>query len=182
MYLFRLHDVAVYWGRHWLLRTSRKGTVVKIIMRTEADRIRKMDTKAFANWREREARLLKEIEGLHLDRAAERKKREEAERQISEHCKTCGYDILEAQVEVLQSVLQRILDEGCYGPESNIGHYCYSALTNPPARSAAIRKVLEAAEEQLRMAEEHTGSRRFQDKWIAACHKTEEAVRERREK
>jgi chromosome segregation ATPase len=96
---------------------------------------------------------------------------------------------LEIQVEVLRESLDSILLE-IQAPDktSGIDEYkqvikfvaeiAQEALTNPPDRTATIRKVLEAAEEQARLgAETHCDNHSV---YFAACADTNKAVRERR--
>jgi predicted RNase H-like nuclease (RuvC/YqgF family) len=167
-------------------------------LRAELDRIRKMDDKAFANWREREASLLKEIECLRLTLTAERKEREEAEMKRDNylHClngstkakytaeiydrEVKRADEAEAQVEVLMESLQHIMEDHC---EDVSGCSCCkydvatakNALANLPVRADAVEKVLDAAD-------------KWYDEWkdygamSLSYIELRDAIRERREK
>jgi len=98
----------------------------------------------------------REVDKLRTELAAERKKREEAEEQVGLDTKMMDYRDkqivnLEAQVEVLRRSLENIsnLKIDPTSPEIFYHHVTdltSLALANLPARSAAIRKVLETAD------------------------------------
>lgn len=110
-----------------------------------------------------------EVDLLRSELAAERKKREEAERQI---CKTCGHAILEAQVEALRDTLELWLthidicdeaDEDCDEGFLKMLHSrtkaiksTTSALANLTASAEKVRKVLEAAKKVEAASEDYT--------------------------
>jgi myosin heavy subunit len=113
----------------------------------------------------------REVDKLRTELAAERKKREEAEEQVELDTKMMDYRDkqivnLEAQVEVLRRSLENIsnLKIDPTSPEIFYHHVTdltSRALANLPARSAAIRKVLEAAEEYVVSCQEEAMGPRF---------------------